>query len=246
MLKHFELEDSNYSKLNSVRMLCDKPLTKRKIKEPFLNQSFFYLIVGKAGSGKSTFLFQLLTTKGADQIYRKVFKNILYVCPKNSRGSIDNNPLADLAEDSLFDNLSLDVQYKIIDNKKTYDETPEKNYNQLLIIDDCSAFLKNKYNIQMLNELSMNRRHMNLSLILLVQYVISVPASVRSQISCITLFKPSNNKDYQTLKKEFLNMENKEFMDFVNFVFKEKHDNLFINMETNDMYKNLQKIIINP
>lgn len=246
MNKKFELSPSNYDNLNKVVLGCDKPLTKREIKEPFLNKSFFYLIVGKAGSGKSTFLFSLLTTKGKDTIYRRVFKNILYVCPPNSRSSIKDNPLADLDADHLFDNLNVEVQDKIIDNKADYEKTPDKHYNQLLIIDDCSAFLKDKHNIQMLNELSMNRRHLNLSIILLVQYLVLVPSSVRSQISCVTLFKPSNNKDYDTLRKEFIgNMDKNEFTQFIKFVFKDKHDNLFMNMENNTYYKNLQKILIN-
>ena len=239
MNKKFDLLPSNYNNLSIVKMKCDKKLTNRKsLKEPFFNKSFFYLICGKPGSGKTTFLFQLLNNP-----YKKVFKNIIYICPKNSRGSIKDNPLEDLPEDSLYDSLSLEVQDKIIDNKTTYDKTPEKNYNQLLIIDDCSAFLKDNSNIKMLNELSMNRRHLNLSIILLVQYLVNVPSSVRSQISAVILFKPSNNKDYQTLKKEFINMDNKDFIEFINFVFKDNHDNLFINMETTEFYKNLQKLL---
>ena len=241
----FELEPSNYTKLNCVKLSCDVALTKREIKEPFLNKSFFYLICGSPGSGKSTLMFSLLTTKGKDKIYYKVFKNILYVCPKNSRASVKDNPLEELEPDSQFDNLSMEVQNKIIDNKKMYDEHKDKNYNQLLIIDDCSAFLKDINNVKMLNELSMNRRHLNLSIICLVQYLRLVPFSVRCQISCAIIFKPANNEDLDIIRKEFINMNKKDFMLLSDYVFKEKHDNLFINKENNSLYKNLQKIIIN-
>ena len=244
MNKKYELEKSNYENLNMVSLGCDRPLTKRNIKEPFLNRSFFYLIVGKPGSGKTTFLFSLLTSKGKNAIYRKVFKNILYVCPKNSRESVKSNPLADLDADHLFDALDENVKNKIVDNKREYDKTPEKFYNQLLIIDDCTASLKNNGIAQMLNELSMNRRHLNLSIMLLVQYVVSAPPVLRSQYTSIILFKPSK-KDYERINKEFLNMDSKELKDFMNFVFVEKHDHLFIDDEKNTYYKNLQKIIIN-
>ena len=241
----FELEPSNYNNLNCVKLSCDVPLTKRIIKEPFLNKSFFYLICGSPGSGKSTLMFSLLTTKGKDKIYYKVFKNILYVCPKNSRASVKDNPMDELDADSQFDNLSMGVQDKIIDNKKMYDENKEKHYNQLLIIDDCSAFLKDNDNIKMLNELSMNRRHLNLSIICLVQYLRLVPFSVRCQISCAIIFKPANNEDLDIIRKEFINMNKKDFSLLADYVFKEKHDNMFINKENNSLYKNLQKIIIN-
>jgi len=245
MNRKFELEPSNYDKLNCVKLKCDMPLTTREIKEPFLNKSFFYLICGQPGSGKSTFMFSLLTTKGKDKVYHRVFKDIIYVCPKNSRASVKDNPLDDLEPDSQFDSLSNDVQDKIYDNKEKYDETPEKHYNQLLIIDDCSAYLKDNDNIQMLNELSTNRRHLNLSIICLVQYLRLVPFSVRCQVSCLIVFKPANNEDLEIIRKEYINMNKKDFLLLSNYVYKEKHDNLFVNRENNNLYKNLQKIIIN-
>ena len=65
MNKSFELEPSLYDKLNVVNVTCDQPLTtKHEIKQPFQNCSgFFYCIVGAPGSGKTTFLFSLLTSK---------------------------------------------------------------------------------------------------------------------------------------------------------------------------------------
>jgi hypothetical protein len=237
---NYELEDSNYKNLNHVKMNCDNRLSKHDIKEPFANQSFFLMIVGKPGSGKSTFLLSMLTSTKKDRIYKGVFKDIIYCCPPNSRGTVKDNPLE---ECTVHNGISLDIVENIVDNKTKYDESPKKHYNQLLIIDDCTASLKNKQNIEILNELSMNRRHLSLSIILLTQYVTSVPASVRSQLSQIVLFKPSNNKDYDTLKREFINMHGDAFIDFINFVFKGAHDNLFIDCNSNEMYKNLQKII---
>lgn len=235
----YTLEPSNYKNLKCVKMICDKPLsTKRTILPPFLNTSFFMIIVGKPGSGKSTFLFSMLTSK---HIYKKIFHDILYVAPQNSRNSIQNNPLADL-ETGLFDNLDYTVQEQINENKLKYDETGKGN--QLLIIDDCTAYLKDINNIQMLNELGMNRRHLNLSIILLVQYVISIPPSIRSLYNLICIFKPVK-KDYERIQREFLFMKKDDFIEFIDYVFKTKHDNLIINTDNETFYKNLQKININ-
>lgn len=240
-MNKYKLEPSNYEKLTNIKMICDHPLTKREIKEPFFNKSFFYIISAPPGSGKTTLLFQMLSTKGKNKIYYRVFKNILYVCPPSSRGSIKDNPLADL--DTIYDELSPIVMEKIKDNKKSYDEA-NKDYCQLLIIDDCSAFLKDNENMKLLSELSKNRRHLSLSIILLVQYIYDIPRSVRNQLSALIIFKPANNNDLEVLRKEFINMKKDDFIELVNFVFENKHDHLFINKENNSLYKNLQKIIL--
>ena len=59
------------------------------------------------------------------------------------------------------------------------------------------------------------------------------------------MFKPSNNDDLETLRKEFVNMKKAEFQELANYVFKEKHDNLFVNRANNEIFKNLQRIKMN-
>jgi GTPase SAR1 family protein len=245
MNKSFELEPSLYEKLDQVKLGCDQPLTtKHEIRAPFQNCNFFYTIVGAPGSGKTTFMFSLLTTKSKkDRVYYRVFKDILYCCPKNSRSSVKNNPLEDL--ESVYDELGENIKNQIIDNKKAYDDKPEKNYQQLLIIDDCSTDLKKLQNIELLSELSKNRRHLNLSIVLLVQYLRDIPRSIRSQPSGVIIFKPANGLDYDIMRKEYINMPSVQFMELMGFIFNEKHDQLFIDRNNNDMFKNLQRIIIN-
>ena len=131
MNKSFELEPALYNKLNVVRVTCDQPLTtKHEVKAPFQNCNFFYTIVGAPGSGKTTFMFSLLTTKAkGDKVYYRVFKDILYVCPKNSRNNIKDNPLEDL--DTVYEELGEDVKDKILDNKKLYDNNREKKLSTI-------------------------------------------------------------------------------------------------------------------
>ena len=166
------------------------------------------------------------------------------MCPPNSRSTVENNPLADLAEDSVFDELDYKVQDKIIENKDAYNEKPEKHYKQLLIIDDCSAFLKDKTNVKILSELSKNRRHLGLSIIILAQDIIDIPKSTRRQISALVVFKPPNNSDLDIIRKEFVNIKKPDFEELARFVFREKHDNLFVDKNTNDLFRKLQKIIM--
>ncbi len=244
MNKTFELEPSLYDKLTNVKLGCDRPLTHREIKPPFQNCNFFYSIIGSPGSGKTSFLFSLLTTKSkTNRIYYKVFKDIIYVCPKNSRDSVLNNPLEDL--ETVFEQLDESVKDAIIDNKKKYEDEYDENYQQLLIIDDCSSDLKKIQNINLLSELSKNRRHMNLSIILLVQYLRDIPRSIRSQNTLVVVFKPANNLDFETLRKEFINLPTEIFNNLMRFIFVNRHDNLIVDKTNETYYKNLQKIIIN-
>ena len=181
-----------------------------------------------------------LISKHDNRVYYKVFDKILLVQPKNSRMSIKNNPFQDLKDDQIFEKLDFNVLEKIQTNKKEFDEL-KKNKNQLLILDDITASLKDNEDI--LLELTTNRRHLKLSIILLVQHLRSIPRPIRFQITDITLFKPSNGLDEATIYEEFIgNITTKEFKKLARFVWKEPYDNLFINKVSNGYYKNLQKI----
>jgi hypothetical protein len=77
----------------------------------------------------------------------------------------------------------------------------------------------------------------------LTQYTVSLPKSVRAQISMPILFKPSP-QDMQTIRTEYTNMNRADFEHFSNYVWKTKHDFCVIDRDTDTYYKNLQKIII--
>jgi KaiC/GvpD/RAD55 family RecA-like ATPase len=142
-MSHFELEKSNYN-LQPVKFCCDNILGEH-IKPPFPNKSFFMLICGKAGSGKTSLLINALTSKKENRIYRKVFDKILLVMPNNSRQSIKNNPFDDLPTDQLFTEMSDAVIEKIKDIREEFDELDKKKprpRNQLLILDDVTAYFK--------------------------------------------------------------------------------------------------------
>jgi hypothetical protein len=239
----FELEDANYQ-LEPVKFNVDDILGDH-IKEPFPNQSFFWLIVGKAGSGKTSLLINSLNMKKENRVYRKVFDKILLVMPSNSRKSLKNNPLDDLPEDQVFENMGDDVINKVKEIREEFDELDKKkkrSRRQLLILDDITAYLKDKNNMKSLIELATNRRHLKLSIILLVQFIRAVPRPVRFQVTNVTFFKPSNEIDVKIIQEEFVNLKKDVFDNLKRLVFQNSHDFLMVDKNNEVYYKNLQKI----
>ena len=241
----FELEKANYE-LSPIKFACDDNLTDH-IMPPFPNKSFFMLICGKPASGKTTFMLNMLISKGDNRIYRKVFDKICLVMPTNSRRSIKNDPFDDLPADQMFDEMNSSVIEKIKsirDDFTELDKKKKRNRNQLLILDDVTAYLKDKDNMRSLIELATNRRHLKLSIILLVQFVRAVPRPVRFQITDVVFFKPSNSLDIAIIGEEFVNMKKDDFQALTRFVYDDSHDYLYVDKNNELYYKNLQHIIL--
>lgn len=234
----FEEEEAKY-KIKPPKMACDFPLSKKPINPPFPNKSFSMLICGKPASGKTSFLMSILNQKGSNTIYRKVFKNILVVSP--SLSSLPDGLLQGIPEEQLFDNFDDSITEMIDKNNESYLEKPEKNYSQLLILDDVASFLKQKANVVFLNKMFFNRRHKRLSIILTTQYIYQCPKSVRANVSDVVLFEPTTS-ELETIRKEFIPMKKDKFLDFIKFVFREPHDTLYIN-EKRELFRNLGKVI---
>jgi GTPase SAR1 family protein len=244
-MPEYLLEDSNYE-MQPVKFSVDGALGEH-IKAPFPNQSFFMIICGKAGSGKTSLLMNMISNKGENRIYRKVFDKILLVMPVNSRKSINKNPLDDLPDDQTFNEFSFDVIDKVKEIRDEFDELDKKKKrvrHQLLILDDITATLKNIDIQKSLIELATNRRHYKLSIILLVQYIRAVPRPVRFQTTALIFFKPANQLDSKIVEEEYVNLKRDEYNDLTRFVWQDQHDFLYVDKQNETYYKNLQKIII--
>jgi hypothetical protein len=221
------------------------------IKEPFANESFMWVTVGKPKSGKTSLVINSLIAKGKNRVYNKVFNKIILVMPKNSKKSITKPPFDDLAEDQKFEMFDENVVAKIEQIKEEFDlkndelqkkGKPKKQFNQLLIMDDITAHLKSKESVKNLIDLCSNRRHLNLSIILMVQFLRSIVKPVRFQITHITFFKPSNELDTDILQEEFINLKKEDFNELKRQVWKDQHDFIMIDKNTDTYYRNLQKI----
>jgi hypothetical protein len=131
-------ETDNPLRVIAPKMLCDTSLGD-DIPEPCPRGHFFWGIFGKPGTGKSSYLISLLTSKSQNKVYRKVFHDIYFVVPKNSMASVGHSIFRDHPPEKLFNDLS-------VRNLDTIKVEAEKNalegFNSLLVIDDQTAFLK--------------------------------------------------------------------------------------------------------
>lgn len=86
----------------------------------------------------------------------------------------------------------------------------------------------------------MNHRHLKLSIIVLVQYMYTIPKSVRSQIISVITFKSANNEDLDILNKAFLMMKKDDFRKLVYMVYNTRYNFLFVNRLDNSIYNLLK------
>ncbi len=91
-----ELKVNQKLNLEVPKFVCDhNPLGEHLNKYEMLshlNSFSFTALVGRPGSGKTSYLISLLTGKGEKKVFRKVFEHILLVMPSSSRNSMKKNP----------------------------------------------------------------------------------------------------------------------------------------------------------
>ena len=241
-MKITEEPNKNKIVLQPPQFKCDKPLVKRDI-EPFENKSFFSVYVGCAGSSKTSTMISSLTNK---KIYRKAFGNIYIVMPRTSRSSLKKDPFQFLKRNHLYDDLTLDNLLEIHEELSEQSEDDDGELpNSLLVIDDMTQYLKDYHIQKTLNNLVLNRRHLRLSILMIVQYWNSIPLSLRKNVSSVVLCnKPSNKAEFDSITDEILHGDKNKAKAVVEYAFKKKYDKLFITCEPLTFSRNMNKLII--
>ena len=148
-------EEKNELEIRPPEMFCDKPLGDN-IPYPLPNKHSAIGIIGSPRSGKTSFAISLLSSTGKYRAYRRIFHNIYFVIPPNSRQSINSKIFEKHDKDKVYDELTPSILEEI---KNKVMKESEEGYNSLLVIDDCTVYLKNKENEKLLKDLIFNRRH---------------------------------------------------------------------------------------
>ena len=230
----------------------DKILDKT-IPTPLPNYSGFCMIIaGSSGSGKTTFLYSIMTKNkknGVRQSYKKVFNNIYVISPTIANGSIANDPFNRLSEDKKHKALTADLLNEL---EEKLGEHKKDNKHSLIIFDDVGSQLRKSAAIEKrLVQLVQNRRHLYCSMIFLVQKFRDIPTGIRNNMSHFITFKPKNRPEREAIMKELFTFDAKTSEKLLDYVFENdnKYSFLFCDMSQkltnkNIFYKNFNRLEI--
>ena len=192
-------------------------------------------IIGSAGSGKTSMMVNLLTST---QAYKKAYHSVHIVMPSHSVASLKKNVFKN--HPRMHDELTWSVLDGILESVK---EDAEEKYNSLLILDDVTASLKDKSLQQLLKKTIYNRRHYRLSIMILVQSYNAMPLSIRKTLSHFLSYKPRNKKEFTAIFEELIFLDREQGEALTRFVFDKPYQFIFADVNTNQLYKNFDRII---
>jgi Cdc6-like AAA superfamily ATPase len=233
------------AKINPPKFAVDYKLdadSEHKIPEPYPNRSFFMIITGKAGSGKSSFFINSIRSlKKPYRVYRRIFNHIEIFIPKTSFASVE-----ELFRGHNSEKIHHDLTGEsLVDLHHSIQERSEEEESTLLIIDDFSSSLKDRDIEKELFRLASNRRHLRLSIMIIQHNLLAVQPRLRKLATHLTLFKTTNLKEKEAVQEilQLTKDEQKELYDFV-FPANEKYNFLFVDLDEgkDGLYKTLDKI----
>ena len=129
-----------------------------------LNNFGFTGVIGKPGSGKTSLVISMLTSKKENRVFRKVFDNVILVMPSCSRESMKKNPFKNHHVEKMFDELTYGTIHNIYNQLLTNSENKETT---ILILDDVGASLKDSSIATILRKIIFNRRHLKVHIVVI-------------------------------------------------------------------------------
>jgi len=204
---------------------------------------FVYAIVGSGGSGKSSMLLSMFKST---KFYRKKFDNIYLFTPRSSYLSVEKHPFEN--HNNVYHDLTIKELENIYDElnelkeNSINDNTPIEN--SIIIIDDFANALKDNDLTVYLNKMIIKARHLACCFIFTLQNYYLLPLTIRKQITNVSIFKPKNKKEWDTISDELLNMNKEDTLKIYNYVFDAPYTHLDIDTLNNKLYKNFNLLEI--
>jgi hypothetical protein len=235
------IQNNNLPKFNKVKEKFD--IFIPGIIDGIPNRNgFIWIISGAPGSGKTNLLLNMFKKK---ELYRFKFHNIFYISPMSSFSSVEKHPFAE--HDKIYHELNEDILDNISNQleaiKQESIENEDIQYN-CVIIDDFADILKDNDISNKLKSMLIKSRHLNCSFIFTLQSFLLFPKQLRKLLFNITIFKPQNKQEFQTLCDEIINLKKENALKLETFIFDEEYNHLDIDLKTNQLYKNFHKIIL--
>lgn len=263
MIKITEIQNKNdIKKLRPIKEKQDIYIPDINDKNISRRNGMIYLLTGSGGSGKSSLILSMFKSK---DYYRGKFDNIYYFCPACSMDSINNHPFKN--HDKVYNELTVDVLQSIYNELSTViepiekvkkspfidddvkveaedsDEEPEIQYNCILI-DDMGDVLKDVDVQKMLAKMMIKARHIKTAFIFLIQSYYLFPKILRKQLTYISIFKPKNVEEWNSIAKEILHMNKDNGLSLHDYIYDEDYAHLDIDTTNNKIYKNFNLLEI--
>jgi hypothetical protein len=214
------MEKKYYLKVNKISKSLNK-LDNQVVKsnDPLPKQDIVWIVSGGKGSGKSTMVLNVLKNKHA---YRGFFDNIFLISPTSRNDKKFEKLVKELdAENKYFSECNDEVVDEIIERLKAFNESFDEEEegrkpHNLVLFDDCLAFLPKSTQKSRFNELITTSRHLKTSVWILVQKYNRVNPIIRAQMDLLSIFHTNNKKELESLEDD-LNLNKHQFEEIYDF-----------------------------
>lgn len=198
-------------------------------------------IIGPKGSGKSSIMLSLLTSKKSP--FRKYFNNIFLVSP-TAKYDDKMKPLQEEvdSEGKYWDALTEQTAQEIIEMIPDLNKGVKKPQN-LIILDDVTHSFPTGKKPNAISALFTNSRHLKSSIWVVTHKYTSMPPIFRNQMDCLFIFRTNSKVEIESFKRDLTCDENL-FEEKLNEATQEDHSFLFINLVGGKckMYKRFDEI----
>lgn len=238
MLKVVECNKPNMGK---IKFECDDEIDKKLNEYPlirdFFNKSNTTVFLGKPGSGKTSLLVNFIT-----KIYKKKFHKIYVFMPETSRKSLKNNIFEKfISPDQLYEELNVDTINEVYEKIKA---NSMEGLRSFLVLDDVQKALRDNQVTKVIKNLFANRRHLKLVIFVMLQNYFALEPRLRELISNIILFKMGKAEQIKIFE-EIIETKKDSFNELQTIVFDKPYQWLFVNIESQRVFKCFDEIIKN-
>ena len=207
-----------------------KPYNPQRLEHPFV-----LTLNAPRGSGKTHLLLNLLIL---DHFYNDVFDKVYLICP--SAFQDPKYSILDLPRSQIMTTYDESKLAKIIKNKPA-------NQEYLFVLDDCITqddFKSNSGSDSLLNTISVNGRHMGISLIIASQKTSGCSSFIRSQADGVYIFSQRSLNEYESIHRDnsVEGLSKKEFINLVSRCTREQYSFIMINYQNNKVFHKFKEI----
>jgi len=237
----FHIIENAKPKLPRVNFECDKVIDPKLEEIPAIKQcfskSFTTLVSGGCGSGKTTFVIQMI--RG---VFKNCFEEIILIIPENSFDSFSEKDKTYfrkyLPEENIIHELDLEVLNEVYGK---LEENSSNRNNTLIVLDDFADRLKDKQIEKILSKIFLKNRHLRTSVMILTQNYFMVPKKIREISNNLVMFNTNKSQNEKMFEEQF-DLKHKEFNEIMELL-PTTHDYLLLNLKYKKIYHNFNEIV---